>query len=469
MEDESLAAFLDRVGAQEVGGEVLAPCPLFDKYHPDTSQNPYKVVLSRGHTRPLLIRCRVCGDARGSELLAVWRPPHSLTDRASPDEIEALWRGSGWEATQRGTSGTPPAGWEFVGEVYAALLDRLGLTERHGGWLAKRGLSREEALRFGYRSTPDPADRDALAADFAREFGSELRRVPGFLERSGRWSLVSRSDAVFTPVRGTDGVIGTLKQRLFGGRDRMRLLSSKAFGGAASRNQCHCPLGVGGRRWESLWLTEGERKADVVWLRTGEATLSVPGVTNWKVALPAVERLLDVKGSVVLAFDRDGAGSEGTRMFGGQLAGLGYRVREAVWEGAKGVDDALVAGRAVTVSEWKAPQHPSPSHNRPVLGLGSEDEVLGYLRRVGPRLRSEVNAHHVLLSRLIHEKKVVMGKTKFGQVLAVPEASASEWREYLSSITEKRIESDTGRTDRPQAAAELPLREGGPGVLGRDG
>src|SRR5205807_10175402 len=110
-------------------------------------------------------------------------------------------------------------------------------------------------------------------------------------------------------------------------------------------------------RWnESTWnesarvvrITEGELKADVATALSGVLTISVPGVSAWRGALPVLRTLAQAK--VLLAFDADAASNphvaRAAQATAEALAAEGWDVAVELWDGslAKGIDDALAAG-----------------------------------------------------------------------------------------------------------------------------
>ena len=58
--------WLAAIGAERRGGELLAPCPLADlpgSAHREGG-DPFKVVISPGAQRPVVLHCRCCGSER---------------------------------------------------------------------------------------------------------------------------------------------------------------------------------------------------------------------------------------------------------------------------------------------------------------------------------------------------------------------------------------------------------------------
>lgn len=96
-------------------------------------------------------------------------------------------------------------------------------------------------------------------------------------------------------------------------------------------------------------------------------TISVPGVSAWRSALGVLSELS--AGKVHLAFDADSATNPHVRRAGEEtaraLVAQGYDVVLETWDPtqAKGIDDALVAGVPITVTNWRPPKSaPSQDH-----------------------------------------------------------------------------------------------------------
>jgi hypothetical protein len=107
-------------------------------------------------------------------------------------------------------------------------------------------------------------------------------------------------------------------------------------------------------------VTEGELKANVATALSGIVTVSVPGVSAWRGALPVLRTLRPER--VLLAFDADGATNahvaRATDATAEALSREGWGVAIEVWddERAKGIDDALAAGVEI---ELRAPAAPT--------------------------------------------------------------------------------------------------------------
>jgi hypothetical protein len=239
-------------------------------------------------------------------------------------------------------------------EVYSALLARLALSEAHREALRRRGLSDEAIARAGYRTLPGQG-RPRIVRALRDYFGDQVLRVPGFVVkegRSGRYLTLRGPAGLAVPCRDREGRVVALKVRrdeAGEGTPRYVYVSSAGHGGPGPGSPVHVPLGTPAAA-ESARLTEGELKADVAQALTGTPTLSVPGVTNWRTALAALEAL-GVK-TVRLAFDADcwdkPAVAQALSACAEALAGAGLALELERWDAAdgKGIDDLLAAGKA---------------------------------------------------------------------------------------------------------------------------
>ena len=245
---------------------------------------------------------------------------------------------------------------DTLNEVYGALLDNLSLNQGHRQDLHRRGLSEAEIKRYRYRSLP-PRGREGLAGALVERFGPEVcAMVPGLRANkgdSGGWSLAG-ADGLLVPVRDTEGRIVALKARADDAGDgpKYTYVSSKKYGGPGPGALVHVPLSDGADE-KTARLTEGELKADVATARTGVLTVSIPGVSSWRPALPVLRAL--GRGAVRLAFDADARRNENVAQALSDafhaLEEQGFEVALETWpiENGKGIDDLLQAGHKPNV------------------------------------------------------------------------------------------------------------------------
>jgi hypothetical protein len=236
-------------------------------------------------------------------------------------------------------------------QVYRDFLSGLRLERQHREDLLRRGLTSEQIDARGYRSVP------GLEASWAviqrlLDMGRRLEGVPGFYLAQGRrrsyWTQL-RPSGYFIPVRDAEGMIQALQIR----RDRddgggkYLMFSSGNLGGANSHTPAHVAR-TAVLKDRRIWITEGPIKADIASDRLGAVVIGAIGVGGWPQAIPTLQEL--GARSVVLAFDADEAGRKVNGKANEVLESQGYMMAEASWEGAKGIDDALVGGVAIRVS-----------------------------------------------------------------------------------------------------------------------
>lgn len=107
---------------------------------------------------------------------------------------------------------SPLTGIEERHATYSALLKGLTLASDHRQNLLCRGLSEEEILRLGYKTTP-VLGFSSLAKRL-REAGLYLEGVPGFYKKRGQWTIQFPGRGILIPVRDIAGRIQGLQIRL---------------------------------------------------------------------------------------------------------------------------------------------------------------------------------------------------------------------------------------------------------------
>jgi Domain of unknown function (DUF3854) len=194
--------------------------------------------------------------------------------------------------------------------VYGTLLERLGLSSEHLARLTARGMSEEVVTRHCFRTWPPTrGEKRAFAAELYREFGEICRRVPGWYVQDGKPMLSGGSGWILPMWDLETGCVCALRMRSDSdtGPKYYWVSSGGAKGGATSG--LHARLAWPGRhpgrseRADLVRITEGEVKSIIVAERTGVPTISVPGVANWRQAIPWLKWLSAKK--VLICFDAD--------------------------------------------------------------------------------------------------------------------------------------------------------------------
>ncbi len=227
--------------------------------------------------------------------------------------------------------------------VYREFLMTLGLEGVHQQELSRRGLDNAYIARWAYATLRESA-KTFVFQDLGVKFGlHNLLGVPGF----GVDGITRGVSGLVIPVRDRLNRIVALKVR------QAREPKYTYLSGSLTQLRApvhHAGLGFPGAQ---VRITEGELKADVAAHRTGVRTLGVPGVTQWRLALP----LLSAGAVVRLAFDwadvktKPGVFRQ-TLLCLQELLIRGHRVFLEYWDGPhKGIDDALAAGVDVQTAE----------------------------------------------------------------------------------------------------------------------
>jgi hypothetical protein len=216
--------------------------------------------------------------------------------------------------------------------VYRALLARLPLSDRHRENLVGRGLGDDAITAGGYTSLPN-TDLDFRMMALRDEFTApELDRVPGVspVEKgNSRQVRLAQSNGILVPVRNVEDRVVALKVRRDFDDPRYVYLSD---GRPSAGSHVHVPM-FAARPAMEVRVTEGELKADVATVLSGVATISVPGVQMWRIALDVLPSLGARR--VIVAFDADKATND-------HVARAEQSLIRGLWE----------AGYAVEVEEW---------------------------------------------------------------------------------------------------------------------
>lgn len=196
----------------------------------------------------------------------------------------------------------PLTGVEERHATYTALLQILTLASDHRENLLSRGLTQEEILQLGYKTTPVLGF--ASLAKRLREKGLYLAGVPGFYKNQSQWTLKIPGRGILIPVRDVQGQIQGLQVRLDNvERRKFRWLSSAGLEeGCGAKTWVH----LAGEPRPLVLLTEGPMKADVIHFLTGQTVLAVAGVNSLSQLKPALEKLQAAgMEQIMTAFDMD--------------------------------------------------------------------------------------------------------------------------------------------------------------------
>ena len=156
---------------------------------------------------------------------------------------------------------------------------------------------------LGYKTTP-MVGTTILAKQLLSE-GFYLSGVPGFYHNDeGQWTFIKNFRGILIPVRNHEGKIQGLQLR----RDdvskrKFRWVSSA---GRQDGSKAECWTHLVGPPQETVIITEGPMKADVIHSLTGQTVLAVPGVNSLN-HLKATLKYLKENGTkqIMTAFDMD--------------------------------------------------------------------------------------------------------------------------------------------------------------------
>ena len=201
--------------------------------------------------------------------------------------------------------------------VYETLIGKLELSQDSLQTLISRGFSKNEIEILQYKTFP--TRRRELVDKIVAEIGRDAliaSEVPGFyINQSGDIDLAGRT-GIAIPLRNPDGKIHGIKIRVDNPStpaSKYLLLSSnpspnkktgevKYVNGTAAKAKIHWPL-ARPKVIQTLRITEGEFKADIATSMTDTYTISLPGISVWRLAIDAIKLVKPQR--VLLSFDSD--------------------------------------------------------------------------------------------------------------------------------------------------------------------
>jgi hypothetical protein len=248
----------------------------------------------------------------------------------------------------------PPAPDEVLDRAYNAFLLGCDLSAKHVDELRARGFARHHVERLMFRTL----DRAGPAFVRARgEVGALLEAVPLVrdFERYGTGHLL-------IPVRDLEGRVVAVRTRLDGAQ------KGKYRWGYGARARVHVARPEHLIDTKTVWVTEGEIKAELTAAHLGVIVLSLPGVdAGHAEAVKILDELQPQK--VVVAFDADIVKNQIVQKARARLLEHlqqgGFPVAFAEWDlaHAKGIDDLLhVGGRFKLVTQEMGELKPPTSH-----------------------------------------------------------------------------------------------------------
>lgn len=336
-------------------------------------------------------RCQVCGADSWCQVHRT--EPVVLCKRTASDREKqnaqgetfwvhrldgATWSGPEPEPLTDAELNPARAAPDVLDQVYRHLLAQLVLSDAHRAGLARRKLAPDAIAAGLYRTLPIEG-RARVARAVVERFGADVAAaVPGFVrvEKNGRsWWSVAGAAGLLVPAIDADGRVVAIKIRRDDatGGDRYRCMSSRHHGGSSALLAVHVPPFEGDRT--TVRVVEGELKAGACTALSGAWTVSVPGVSSWRLALPVLARLGATK--VRVAFDADWRSNPRVERAMHELAAalqdaLGpTNVAIETWPEAcgKGLDDVLAAGYGAKVTTCDVGALPRPRDDAGALAL----------------------------------------------------------------------------------------------------
>lgn len=325
--------------------EVLATCPFCG----DNGRGKYHLGLNVEKDQYC---CPLCG-AHGNSV-TLYAALNKVSNRQASmalqkDEKVYPMPTSSVESTRPKKYGEP-TGVEERNAVYQNMLSFLTLSPVHYDDLQRRGLSKEQIKRNGYRSLPTSKAARRELADILSHFNN-LTGIPGFYQQEncpGAWRMCE-TDGMLVPVRDLQGRIQGFQVRMNNADKRKyRWFSSKGYpGGTRSHAWVHI---VGNRSADTAYLTEGGLKGDVAsHLAKGRLFICIPGVNSLDY-LPEVLKQLAIK-KLVVCMDMDKVFKPNVQSALVKLKEILKRLHIAGdfpnWNpGFKGIDDYYLAWKA---------------------------------------------------------------------------------------------------------------------------
>lgn len=309
-----------------------------------------------------IFRCNRCG--KGGGVLHLYADFHDVTLNTAYEELCRIFQSAGSpDAVIRRTAPRKPvvvkpelplASSEVRHNTYSNLLSLLSLGANHRESLLRRGLSGDEIVRLGYKTTP--AVRAPKIVTELLERGCDLRGVPGFYcdKDTGRWKLDIRGSGIMIPDRNCKGEIEAIQVRLD------KVYHSKFYTLTSVEQYCGttascCPHFAGVEQgMDTVYLTEGVMKSDVarsisVQLGQSRAFVGLTGVSNITQCQRALQELtaMGVR-RINLAFDMDALTNPNVRKAKERVLETaneaGFEVFPISWSPAyKGIDDLLLS------------------------------------------------------------------------------------------------------------------------------
>lgn len=233
--------------------------------------------------------------------------------------------------------------------VYSGLLELCTLTDPHKTHLeSTRHLSSAAIWRAQFRTVPNRMTGDAIATQLAKRW--EMKGVPGFWRKDGRWVMSFAGKAGFyIPIRNAVGQIEALQIRCDYGKPKYLLVSSRDLPDGVSSG---APAHFTKLKGETAIITEGALKAEVIAELLQAPVIGLVAVGTFPDSFgQSLKRLCPYLRRVAIAFDADWRTNDKVQMqmkrLSESLKAANFAVEIRTWpaELGKGYDDYLMGGQ----------------------------------------------------------------------------------------------------------------------------
>jgi hypothetical protein len=305
-----LLNLIQKVGCERKGREFCGLC--------NVCQNR-SIHINPGKRKVAIIVCNVCGiDKKDDVIKSLGLTWNDFGPELLSEEITKIWNEAFPDLIGNIADDSvrlDVAKTEVCHIAYSYLTNHkyCKLTFSHRQWLESRGLPADYATKINYGSTPTIMQSQQIANEIYFILKDDLYKVPGFVKNKDKPEIRLIADGIFHPCRNVEGEITSVKIRKPNAtsKDRLITMSSAYNNGPSAIARCHVPLGVKDLpNTDTVWVTEGERKADVVFYKKNVAVIGVPGTNNVSMALQTLSEL-NCK-TVIFALDKDNAGNYAT-------------------------------------------------------------------------------------------------------------------------------------------------------------
>lgn len=261
--------------------------------------------------------------------------------------------GTAYERKEFVRKDVPPAPIAERDRTYNRLIDRLKLSDAHYNNLVNRGLREKDIIENRYVSTPK-LGFTKYPAELRKE-ACDLLGVPGFYKKGEIWTLHKVQNGFFIPARDLSenpstrlGLIQGMQVRFDTVSEtdpRYKWLSTKDMeSGCSAETYAHFV----GFPEQTVILTEGPLKGDIIYRFLQIPVIAIPGVNCLNNLKPLLEKLwkLGVR-RIMTAFDMDYKQNINVQDAYVNLIlcleEYGFYVERYLWdENFKGLDDFLL-------------------------------------------------------------------------------------------------------------------------------